>query len=84
MAWQKSDPKLVAERVSEVRVRLVVLLDEAGSDPQSTADLINQHFNEMVVLTECMGDWPPRVVARAMLQRLLDYGEDDEEVSDEQ
>jgi len=84
MAWQKSDPEAVAQRVSEARIDLVMLLDEAGADAQQTADSINAHFEELVVLTECMGDWPTWVIARAMLARILDDGPDDwtKEVSD--
>lgn len=76
MAWQKSDPEVVAQRASEARIDLVMLLDEAGADAQQTADYINKHFEELVVLTECMGDWPTWVIARAMLARILDYGPD--------
>lgn len=84
MAWIKSDPKHVAERVSEVRIHLVVLLDRHGLGPQQIADEINSHFNEMVVLTECMGDWPVWGIARAMRERITDAGDDfdSQEVSD--
>jgi len=77
MAWQKSDPEVVAQRVSEARIHLVMVLSQAGYDAQDTADMINDHFNELVVLTECMGDWPVWVVARAMFERITDTGDDD-------
>jgi hypothetical protein len=76
MAWIKSDPEHVAARVSEVRVHLVVLLDRHGWEAQQIAEGINSHFDEMVVLTECMGDWPVWVVARAMRERITDSGDD--------
>jgi hypothetical protein len=69
MAWIQSDPELVARRVSEARIDLVMLLFEAGYSPQRVADITNAHFEELVVLTECMGDWTPRVLAQAMCYR---------------
>lgn len=86
MAWQKSDPEVVAQRASEARIRLVMIMSQADYDDQDTADMINNHFDELVVLTECMGDWPVWVVARAMFERITDIGDDDffaEEDSDE-
>jgi hypothetical protein len=76
VAWQKSDPEVVAQRASEARIHIVMLLSQAGYDAQDTADMVNDYFDEMVVLTECMGDWPVWVVARAMFERITDTGGD--------
>ena len=86
MAWVESNLDHVAQRASEVRVHLVVLLFQHGLDAEQVAHQINAHFNEMVVLTECMGEWPAWVVARAMRERITDTGDDFDtlEVSDEQ
>lgn len=70
MAWVQSDPELVAKRASEVRIEMVMLLFEIGYSAQRVADLVNAHFEEMVVLTECMGDWSVRVLAQAMCYRM--------------
>ena len=70
MAWQKSDPEVVAQRVSEARIELVFMLTQRGYSDQRTADMINDHFDELATLGVSMEAWSPRVLAQAMCYRM--------------
>lgn len=62
--------RAVAQRVSEARVELVLMLSEAGYADQRVADLVNDHFNELVRLAVAMDEWSPRLLSQAMLHRV--------------
>lgn len=66
----KYDSEAVAQRVSEARVELVLLLAQAGYKDQRVADLVNAHFDELVVLATALPEWSPSVLAQAMRCRV--------------
>ena len=62
--------EVTAQRVSEARIDFVMLLANAGYSNQRIADVVNAHFNELVILADAMTDeWSPRVLAQAMCYR---------------
>lgn len=61
--------EVTAQRVSEARIDLVMLLADAGYSDQRIADVVNAHFNELVILADAMTEWSPRVLAHAMCYR---------------
>lgn len=64
------DSEAVAQRVSEARVELVILLSDLGYSDQRVADLINAHFEELVLLATALPEWSPSVLAQAMRCRV--------------
>ena len=64
------DREQVAQRVSEARVELVLLLSDKGFSAERVADLVNKHFDELCVLAVALHQWSPSVLAQAMLARV--------------
>lgn len=61
--------EVTAQRVSEARIDFVMLLADAGYSNQRITDVVNAHFNELVILADAMTEWSPRVLAQAMCYR---------------